>query len=121
MASRMALAMNNVTIFWLQLLLSCVVCALVVAWYVWPSLTKLPRSSALILLLFVHVFRYVGMTLLVTGMVDPRLPRDFLNNAAYGDLIAAAWPSLRSLLYGATGVLPFLWCGCSTLGASWIC
>jgi hypothetical protein len=90
MSLRMVTAMNNVSIFWLQLLLSCVVCALVVAWYVWPSLTKLPRDSALIPLLFVHVFRYVGMTLLVTDMVDPRLPKDFLNNAAYGDLIAAA-------------------------------
>jgi hypothetical protein len=84
----MEFAMNNVAIFWLQLLLSCVVCAVVVAWYVWPSLTKLPRNSALIPLVFVHVMRYVGMTLLVTGMIDPRLPRDFLNNAAYGDLIA---------------------------------
>ena len=86
----MGLAMNNVTIFWMQLFLSLGVCALVVAWYVWPYLTKLPRNSALIPLLFVHVFRYVGMTLLVTGMVDPKLPRGFLNNAAYGDLIAAA-------------------------------
>ena len=54
--------MDNVTIFWMQLLLSCVVCAIVVAWYVWPPLTKLSRNSALIPLLFVHVFRYVGMT-----------------------------------------------------------
>jgi hypothetical protein len=90
MTSRMGLAMNNVSIFWLQLVASAVVCAAVVAWYVWPSLTKLPRNSALIPLIFVHVFRYVGMTLLVTGMVDPRLPRDFLSSAAYGDLIAAA-------------------------------
>jgi hypothetical protein len=81
--------MNNVSIFWLQLVSSCIVCSAVVAWYVWPSLTKLPRKVALIPLIFVHVFRYVGMTLLVTGMVDPRLPRDFLNGAAYGDLIAA--------------------------------
>jgi hypothetical protein len=90
MTSRMGLAMNNVTIFWLQLLFSCVVCAIVVAWYVWPSLTRLPRNSALTPLVFVHVFRYVGMTLLVTGMVDPRLPRAFVFSAAYGDLIAAA-------------------------------
>ena len=90
MTSRMGLAMNNVSIFWLQLVASAVVCAAAVAWYVWPSLTKLPRNSALIPLIFVHVFRYVGMTLLVTGMVDPRLPRDFLSSAAYGDLIAAA-------------------------------
>jgi hypothetical protein len=59
--------MNNVTIFWLQLLLSCVVCGIVVAWYAWPYLTKLSRNSALVPLLFVHVPRYVGMTLLVTG------------------------------------------------------
>ena len=82
--------MNNVTIFWLQLLSSCIVCTIVVAWYVWPYLIKLTRNSALILLLFVHVFRYVGMTLLVPGMVDPKLPREILFNTAYGDLIAAA-------------------------------
>ncbi len=86
----MGLAMNNVSIFWLQLLFSCVVCAIVVVWYVWPYLTKLPRNSALIPLLFVHVFRYLGMTLLVPGMVDPKLPREVLFNTAYGDLIAAA-------------------------------
>lgn len=84
------LKMNNVSIFWLQLVCSLVVCAVVFAWYVWPSLTKLPRTVALIPLLFVHVFRYVGMTLLVPRMIDPKLPRDFLSSAAYGDLIAAA-------------------------------
>jgi hypothetical protein len=82
--------MNNVAIFWLQLLLSLGVCAAVVAWYVWPYLTKLSRDAALIPLLFVHVFRYVGMTLLVPGMVDAKLPREVLVNTAYGDLIAAA-------------------------------
>jgi hypothetical protein len=82
--------MNNVTIFWMQLLTSVFVFAIVAAWYVWPALTKLSRNSALIPLLFVHVPRYVGMTLLVTGMVDPKLPREFLNSAAYGDLLEAA-------------------------------
>jgi hypothetical protein len=82
-------AMNGVSIFWLQLFASCLVCVIVTAWYVWPYFTKLTRNSALIALLFVHVFRYVGMTLLVPGMVDPTLPRDILVNAAYGDLLAA--------------------------------
>jgi hypothetical protein len=81
--------MNNVSIFWLQLFSSAVVCAVVVAWYVWPALSKFPRNSALIPLIFVHVFRYVGMTLLVPGMVDSRLSLDFRNNAAYGDLVTA--------------------------------
>jgi hypothetical protein len=82
--------MNSVTIFWMQLLLSCVVCVIVAAWYVWPYLTKLSRNSALIPLLFVHVPRYVGMTLLVPGMIDPKLPREFLSSGAYGDLSEAA-------------------------------
>lgn len=82
--------MNNVTIFWLQLLSSVVVLSVVTAWYVWPALTRVSRTSALILLLFVHVPRYVGMTLLVTGMIDQKLPGEFLSAAAYGDLLEAA-------------------------------
>jgi len=83
-------AMNSVSIFWLQLVSSVFVISLVTAWYIWPALTKLPKNSALIALLFVHVPRYVGMTLLVPDMVDPKLPREFLSGAAYGDLIEAA-------------------------------
>lgn len=82
--------MDNVSIFWMQLLTSVVVFGLVAVWYVWPYLTTLSRSSALIPLLFVHVPRYVGMTLLVAGMIDPKIPRAFLSNTAYGDLLAAA-------------------------------
>jgi hypothetical protein len=90
-------AMNSVTIFWLQLVWSVFVFGLVTRWYVWPYLTNLSRNSALIALLFVHVPRYVGMTLLVTGMVDPKLPGEFLSAAAYGDLLEAAL-ALASIL-----------------------
>ena len=105
------LAMDNVTIFWMQLFLSCVVCAIVAVWYVWPSLTKLSRNSALILLLWVHVPRYVGMTLLVTGMVDPKLPREFLSGAAYGDLLAAALAlaSIFALRSNWRVAVPLVW------------
>ena len=82
--------MDSTQIFWMQLLTSIVVFGLVAVWYVWPALTKLSRNSALIPLLFVHVPRYVGMTLLVAGMVDPTLPREFRSSAAYGDLLEAA-------------------------------
>lgn len=82
--------MNNVTIFWMQLVTSVFVFGVVAVWYVWPALTKVSRNSALTLLLFVHVPRYVGMTLLVPGMVDPKLPAAFLSSAAYGDLLEAA-------------------------------
>ncbi len=117
----MVLAMNNVTIFWSELVSSCVVGAVVVAWYIWPSLTKLPRNSALIPLVFVHVFRYVGMTLLVPGMIDPKLPRDFISNAAYGDLIAAtlALASIFALRGNWRVAVPLVWV--QTRGDSWIC
>ncbi|WP_022976416.1 hypothetical protein [Nevskia ramosa] len=81
--------MDVTQIFVMQLVSSILVFGLVAAWYVWPHLTKLSYSSALVLLLFVHVPRYVGMTLLVPGIVDPNLPMDFLSSAAYGDLLAA--------------------------------
>ena len=103
--------MNNVTIFWLQLLTSVVVFSTVAVWYVWPSLTKLSRNSALTLLLFVHVPRYVGMTLLVTGMVDPKLPTEFLSGAAYGDLLEAAlaFASIFALRSNWRFAIPLVW------------
>jgi hypothetical protein len=104
-------SMNSVTIFWLQLLTSVVVFAIVAAWYVWPSLTKLSRKAALIPLLWVHVPRYVGMTLLVTGMVDPKLPTEFLSGAAYGDLLEAAlaFASIFALRSNWRVAIPLVW------------
>ncbi len=95
----------------MQILLSCVVSVIVAVWYVWPSLTKLSRNSALIPLLFVHVTRYLGMTVLVTDMIDPKLPRDFLSNAAYGDLLAAALAlaSIFALRSNWRVAVPLVW------------
>jgi hypothetical protein len=103
--------MISVSIFWMQLLTSVVVFAIVAVWYVWPYLTKLSRNSALIPLLWVHVPRYVGMTLLVTGMVDPKLPREFLSSAAYGDLLEAAMAllSIFALRSNRRVAVPLVW------------
>jgi len=103
--------MNSVTIFWFQLVSSVFVVSLVTAWYVWPALTKLSRNSALIALLFVHVFRYVGMTELVTGMIDPKLPGEFVSSAAYGDLIEAALAliSIFALRSNWRFAIPLVW------------
>jgi hypothetical protein len=107
----MQLTMSNVTIFWLQLLLSAAIWAIVAAWYVCPYLKQRSRSSALISLLFVHVFRYVGMTLLVKDMIDPILPRAFLSSAAYGDLLAAvlALASIFALRSNWRFAIPLVW------------
>ena len=103
--------MNNVAIFWMQLIASIFVFGVVAAWYVWPSLTKMSRNSSLTILLFVHVPRYVGMTLLVTGMVDPALPLDFRSSAAYGDLLEAALAFVSILVLRGNWrfAIPFVW------------
>ena len=103
--------MNSVAIFWMQILTSVVVFGIVAVWYVWPALTKINRYSALIILLFVHVPRYVGMTLLVTGMVDPRLPKEFISSAAFGDLLEAAlaFASIFALRSTWRVAIPMVW------------
>src|SRR5271163_2496348 len=103
--------MDSTPIFWMQLLTSLVVFGIVAVWYVWPYLAKLSRNSALIPLLFVHVPRYVGMTLLVTGMIDPKLPREYLSNSAYGDLLAAALAlaSIFALRSNWRVAVPLVW------------
>jgi len=103
--------MDSTQIFWMQLVTSVVVFGIVAVWYVWPYLTKLSRNSALIPLLFVHVPRYVGMTLLVTGMVDPKLPSEFRSSAAYGDLLEAAlaFASIFALRGNWRFAVPLVW------------
>jgi len=103
--------MNSVSIFWMQLFSSVFVFGVVAVWYVWPSLTKLSRNSALTLLLFVHVPRYVGTTLLVPGMVDPKLPIAFVSSAAYGDLLEAAlaFASIFALRSNWRGAISLVW------------
>lgn len=103
--------MDSTSIFWLQILVSLGVFSLIAVWYVWPWLTTLPRSSALTPLLWVHVFRFVGMALLVKGMVDPRLSHDFLSSAAYGDLLAAglSLASIFALRISWRGAIPLVW------------
>ncbi|OYY72111.1 MAG: hypothetical protein B7Y47_05170 [Sphingomonas sp. 28-63-12] len=95
----------------MQILTSAFVLTLVAVWYVWPSLVKTSRDSALTILLFVNVPRYVGMTLLVTGMVDPNLPRGFLLGAAYGDLVEAAMAlvCIFALRSGWKLAIPLVW------------
>ena len=103
--------MNNVTIFWLQILVSLGVFSLVMVWYVWPRLSRLPLSSALTPLAWVQVFRYVGMALLVKDFVDPRLNHHDLVITAYGDLITATLflTSIVALRINWRGAIPLVW------------
>lgn len=58
--------------------------------YIWPKLRRLQPAEALRPLLMLHSFRFIGLSLLVPGVVSPDLPSSFAHPAAYGDVVAAA-------------------------------
>ncbi|HTC52385.1 MAG TPA: hypothetical protein VK700_10645 [Steroidobacteraceae bacterium] len=64
--------------------------------YVWPRMRELPLHAAVRPILHLHLFRYIGLALLVPGVVGKNLQTAFAAPAAYGDLIALglAWVSL---------------------------
>lgn len=57
--------------------------------YIWPPLWVVPLEDALIPLVLPHMFRFIGLSFLVTGVVAPSLQPAFGKPAAYGDLVAA--------------------------------
>lgn len=63
--------------------------SLIARWWLLPKLSALPRKDALTPLLLFHAFRYVGMALLIPGIVAPTLAMEFAAPAGYGDLLAA--------------------------------
>ena len=80
--------MDALSIFGLQLVLSLVVYALIAKWYVSPWLAEKQINQALMLLIFPHALRHIGLTFLVPGAVVQPLPAFFATTAAYGDLIS---------------------------------
>jgi len=62
----------------------------VVAWhYIWPALRERPNPENLKPILLLHAFRFLGLALLVPGVVSPELPAAFAQPVAYGDFISA--------------------------------
>ena len=78
--------------------------------YIWPKLRLLRRAEALRPLLVLHSFRFIGLALLVPGVVSPDLPSAFAHSAAYGDIVAAtlALLSLALLPRGAGVVIAWI-------------
>ncbi len=76
-------------IFGLSILGSFAAFGLLARLYLWPWLRRLSREEALRLLVLPHMFRFAGLSFLVTGVVSPALPASFAVPAAYGDLGAA--------------------------------
>ena len=98
-------------LFGLSMLLSFVASGIVVKLYIAPKLKAKRREDALLPLVIPHMFRFVGLSFLVPGVVSPSLSHTFAAPAAYGDLIAtllaiiAAFALVARAYYAA----PIVW------------
>lgn len=81
--------MDVQALFGLSVVMNFVALGLVAKLYIWPALRTLKRHDALLPLVLLHTFRFVGLSFLVPGVVSPVLPSAFAVPAAYGDLVAA--------------------------------
>ena len=75
--------------FFVSIAFSLIAWGIVAARYIWPELRLRPRAEALRPLLMLHSFRFIGLAVLVPGVVSPDLPAAFARFVAYGDLMAA--------------------------------
>lgn len=78
--------------------------------YIWPAISKRGRAEALRPILVLHGFRYIGLAVLVPGVVSPQLSSTvFARGLAYGDLAAAtlALIALAALTTRLAG--PLVW------------
>ena len=84
-------------LFGLSVLTSFVAFGIVAKLYIAPALKAIPREDALRYLIAPHMFRFVGLSFLVPGVVSPALSTSFAAPAAYGDEIAALLAIIATL------------------------
>ena len=78
-------AQELLPIFVLQVVLSLAAWGSIAAWLVVPYVRTQPTRRALTILLIPQLFRHVGVTLLVPGVVASGMPRSFALPTAVGD------------------------------------
>ena len=93
--------MTVVALFGLSVLMSFLAFGIVTRLYIWPRVDAAAREDALAALAAPHMFRFVGLSFLVPGVVSPNLSPDFAQPAAYGDLGATVLAVLTVLALSA--------------------
>lgn len=81
--------MQPIVLFGIQFTFSLAAYALAAWWYLAPRLARLPREIALVPLVWIHVLRIAGGTILAPGAVGDAVPADFRNMIGYGDMLTA--------------------------------
>ena len=103
--------MTTAALFGLSILMNFVASGILTKLYILPRLRVMNREEALLPLVAPHMFRFVGLSFLVPGVVSTSLSTDFARPAAFGDLAAAllAVIAVLALSARASWALPIVW------------
>jgi len=101
--------MTPLALFGISVALSFAAWGAVCRLYLWPRLRSLPLQEAARPILLLHLFRFVGLSFLIPGVVGPALPLTFAAPVAYGDLLAVALAWLALALARQPGNRAALW------------
>ena len=103
--------MQPIVLFGLQFTFSLVAYAVAAWWYLVPRLARLPREAALVPLVWIHVLRIAGGTILAPGAVGDAVPMDFRTMIGYGDMLTAllALVALVALRVRAPYAIGLVW------------
>jgi hypothetical protein len=84
------MSIEPLALFSIQFTCALTAYALAARWYVVPRLRPLPAAVALMPLVWVHVFRIAGGSILAPGSAGPGVPDAFREMVGYGDMVVAA-------------------------------
>ena len=103
--------MNQIGFLLTSITMGVVGWGIIAKFWIIPWLKAKPFHEALALMTVPHVFRYIGLSFLITGVTNSSLDLRFANPAAYGDLIAAvlALASVLALLTKLRVSIPAVW------------
>ena len=103
--------MEPIVLFGIQFTFCLVSYSLFAWWYGVPRLSRLPREAALVPLVWIHVFRMVGGTILAPGSVDAAVPAEFRTMIGLGDMATAvlALLALVALRVRWPGAIALVW------------
>lgn len=89
--------MNNLVILNLQIVIAIATYILIFRVYFRAWFAAKPFGQAVLPLLLLHAFRYLGLVLIVPGQIDPSVPRDALQIMAWGDFASGVTGLLAAL------------------------
>src|ERR1700744_3726579 len=95
--------------FFVSIAFSLIAWGIVTVQYIWPELRRRPRAEALRPILILHSFRFIGLAVLVPGVVSPSLPLTFAHYLAFGDMFAMILALLALLLLPSAAGIPAVW------------